>query len=107
MTPSEEVNTSAVKAALAIAGLAGIWMFISPWVYGFAAETIAWNDWVVGVLIFVFVFYSLTRPYESVTLSWVMAVVGIWTFFSPWMYHFTVQTAHMVNSFIVGVIVFL
>jgi len=31
--------------------LVGIWLFVSPWVYGAARNPSAWNSWIVGVLI--------------------------------------------------------
>lgn len=35
--------------------IAGIWLFIAPWVLGYYAVThsAAWNQWVVGVIVFV------------------------------------------------------
>ncbi len=29
----------------------GAWLFVSPWILGFAGLTVAWNFWIFGVLI--------------------------------------------------------
>ncbi|HEX5323667.1 MAG TPA: SPW repeat protein [Capsulimonadaceae bacterium] len=35
--------------------IAGIWLFIAPWVLGFysASHAPAWNQWVIGVIVFI------------------------------------------------------
>jgi hypothetical protein len=40
------------------------------------------------------------------SLSWLNALLGIWTFFSPWIYGYTAGTGRFINSLCVGVIVF-
>ncbi len=105
MTPNERVNTG-TAAAMAISALAGMWLFISPWIYGFGAETIAWNNWVVGALMVVLAAFTVRRRLD-LAVVFVVGVLGLWTFCSPWLFHFRFETAHMVNSFVTGAIVFL
>jgi hypothetical protein len=48
----------------------------------------------------------IARPAYSMALSWCNTVLGIWAFFSPWIYGYTGDTGRFVNSLCIGVIVF-
>ena len=38
----------------------GIWLFISPWVLGFAYRTgMAWTAWIIGVLVFILALWAI------------------------------------------------
>lgn len=117
MTPRENINnfpqaanhSSALmtaKAASTICLLAGIWYFISPWVYSGATNANAWNNWIVGGFIILFSCFRVARPAYSNNLGWANLVLGIWAFCSPWIYGYTGDTAKFINSLCVGVIVF-
>jgi hypothetical protein len=95
-----------VKAASTIVLLAGIWFFVSPWVYGAYTQANAWNSWSVGAIMFILGCIRVARPAYSTALSWCNMVLGIWAFFSPWIYGYTNDTGRFINSLCVGVIVF-
>lgn len=113
-TPSERalVNNVApkiggIRALSVICLLAGIWLFVSPWVYGAYTTGNAWNSWIVGAAIFLLACVRVSRPAYSTGISWVNLVLGIWVFFSPWIYGYTaVNAGRFINSLCVGVIVF-
>jgi hypothetical protein len=47
-----------------------IWIFIAPWVLGFAMLTgAAWDHWIVGVLIFLFSISVLSRARQARTVT--------------------------------------
>lgn len=94
------------RAASVICLLAGIWYFISAWVYSGATNANAWNSWIVGGFIILFSCFRIARPAYSNNLGWVNLFLGVWAFFSPWIYGYTGQTDKMINSLCVGVIVF-
>ena len=96
---------AAVKTAATINLLAGIWLFISPWVYRSYAASYAWNSWIIGALIVVFAASRLNNL-TTRGLSVVNLVLGAWTFASPWIYGYTGDTRRFVNSLCVGVVVF-
>ncbi len=48
----------------------------------------------------------LGSPVYSAGLSWLNTVLGIWVFFSPWIYGYVGNTGRFINSLCVGVIVF-
>jgi hypothetical protein len=100
-------NFNGVKAASTIVLLAGIWFFVSPWVYGVYAHGNAWNSWIVGAALFILGCVRVARPAYSTVLSWCNMVLGIWAFFSPWIYAYTGNEGRFINSLCVGVIVFL
>lgn len=118
MTPNQHINTtnvragatgglSAAKAASTICLLAGIWFFVSPWVYGAYTNASAWNCWIIGGFIILFGIIRIARPAYSTVLSRCNIVLGIWTFFSPWIYGYAgTNTGRFINSLCVGVIVF-
>ena len=118
MTPNEQTNVTgvetrgdstklgAIKAASTICLLAGIWFFVSPWVYGAAAQPNAWNSWIIGGFMVLFGILRISRPVYSTALSWCNMVLGIWTFFSPWIYGYTGNSGRFINSLCIGVIVF-
>ena len=120
MTPSEPMGSgtgmapatsttshlNGVKAASTVVLLAGIWFFVSPWVYGTYTNANAWNSWIVGAALFILACIRVARPAFSTPLSWCNMVLGIWAFFSPWIYGYIGNQERFINSLCVGVIVF-
>lgn len=108
MTPTTEnsTHTPVTRTASTIALLAGIWFFISPWVYGSYLISSAWNNWIVGIVITILAALRLSSNDLDSTqwMSWVNCLLGIWTFASPWI--FAESNGRFINSLCVGVIVF-
>jgi len=48
----------------------------------------------------------VARPAYSVGFSWGNTVLGIWAFFSPWIYGYVFSSGRFINSLCVGVIIF-
>lgn len=118
MTPREHLNEGTLnmdhapgvgiaKTASVICLLAGIWFFVSPWVYGVYGDSNAWNSWIVGGFIVLFSLVRISRPAYGRIFSWINLVLGVWTFFSPWIYGYVTETGRFINSLCVGVVVFL
>jgi len=99
-------RTYGAKIASIICLLAGIWFFVSPWVYNSYTKGNSWNSWIVGAVIFILGCIRAARPSAHVSLSWLSAVLGIWAFFSPWIYGYVGNEGRFINSLCVGVIVF-
>jgi SPW repeat len=104
MTDSNHVP--AIKRAAIINLLAGIWLFISPWVYLAYHNRNSWNEWIVGALIVILAATRLGNPLGARGVSVVNMLLGIWTFASPWIYGYTDYRGRFINSLCVGVIVF-
>jgi hypothetical protein len=84
--------------------LAGLWLIVSPWVFGYEAQPGAlWNSIIVGIVIVVL---AAARQFGAASgWSWVNAVLGAWMIASPFVYHYTPDLAGTWNSIIVGLIV--
>ena len=102
---SVTTDTHPAAGASLVALLAGLWLFVSPWIYGAYGNSNAWNNWIVGALIFIFGLARMNRP-ASTGLSWLNSVLGIWTFISPWIVGYNGHPGRLVNSLFVGLIVF-
>jgi len=96
--------------------LLAIWLFISPWVIGFAygagnAEAVtlpnagaaAWNAWVIAVIVGVLSIAAIAKL--AVWEDWVNLVLGVWLFFSPWILGYAGLDAAMWNSLVVGFLI--
>jgi len=102
---SAKTDAHPAAGASLIALLAGLWLFVSPWVYGAYGSSSAWNSWVIGALIFFFGLVRMNRP-AATGLSWFTSILGIWTFVSPWVFGYNGHPGHLVNGLFVGLIVF-
>ena len=107
MTPTMESKNTGMQAASIICLLAGIWFFISPWIYGTASVANSWNSWIVGAAVFILAAIRLSNPMKTVAASWVNCILGVWAFISPWVYGYTVERGRFINSLCVGVILFI
>lgn len=86
--------------------LLGIWFFVSPWVFGAAHTSNAWNAWIVGAALVILAAARMSAP-AATGLSWINMLLGIWMFASPWIFGYTANTGRFINSLCVGVVVFL
>jgi SPW repeat len=96
-----------VKTASSTNAVLGIWLLISPWVYGYVAtaRNTAWNSIVVGLLVLIFGSLRYRSPHDRVSLSWANVALGAWTVLSPWIYSYTSDIGPLWNSVIVGFVV--
>ena len=100
-------RVSAIKTASVISFLAGLWLFISPWVYRATSMPNAWNSWIVGAVIATLAATRMGNPFAARGASIINMLLGIWTFASPWIFGYTGDTGRFVNSLCVGAIVFI
>ncbi len=86
--------------------LLGIWVFVSPWVYGAAGNPDAWNSWIVSALVAIFALIRMGSPTGARGLAWANMILGAWLFVSPWVYAYTGNTGRFVNSLCAGALIF-
>lgn len=98
-----EAHPALGASFIALAG--GLWLLISPLIYTLYGSSGAWNDCVVGALIFVAGLIRFNRP-ELTRLSWLNSLLAVWILASPWVVGYTRSTGLLINSLFVGVIVF-
>jgi len=104
MTPGR-IDAHPALGASSFAVLCGVWLFLSPWIYGASGNASDWNSWIVGALVVVLAALRRTHP-AATRLSWINSALAIWTFASPWIYGYASGTGRFVNSLCIGVILF-
>lgn len=100
-------NGATIKTTATISLLAGIWLFVSPWVYKVQAMPNSWNSWILGILIVVLAAIQLFDPISTRGASVVNLLLGVWVFASPWIFRYSHMTDRLVNSLCVGAVVFI
>jgi|SRR5579871_3966374 uncharacterized membrane protein HdeD (DUF308 family) len=84
--------------------LLGVWLFLSPWILGFASETAAgWNAWLSGIVVAGLAIAALAAFAEWV--EWINLAIGIWVVVSPWLVGFSANTTAAWVHYVVGVVV--
>jgi len=84
--------------------IVGCWLFISPWVLGFAGQPApAWNAWIFGAVVALVSLAALSRftPWEE----WLNVALGVWLLISPWVLGFAATAPLMWNFVIIGIVV--
>jgi hypothetical protein len=83
----------------------GVWLFISPWLIGYATGIAAGNSLVVGIIIAIVAIVALSSYQAARGARWVNVVLGIWTIVSPWILSFSGRANVVTNDVIVGALV--
>jgi hypothetical protein len=88
--------------------LAGVWLFISPFVLSFQhVNFAAANDVMFGMLIALFAVYRYRNPAFNRGVSWLNFALGIWILVCPVVCGFAWSHVAMINNVIVGLAVIL
>jgi hypothetical protein len=103
--PRLDQPPSRARVAPTLTLVLGLWYIIAAWVLGPGGQTgSVWNNVVVGILIAVFAWTRMNALRPSA--RWADVILGIWAFFSPWIYGYVANEPRFVNSLCVGVLVF-
>ncbi len=80
----------------------GIWLFLSPWIFGYAYMGHAWNSFLFGALVTIFSVFALydRKAWEE----WINTFIGIWIFISPWVLGMVINSV-MWNHWIIGILI--
>ncbi len=85
--------------------LAGGWLFVSPWVLGYASVPVAaWTAFILGGLVVVTALWALTAR-EARTPELVNALFGALVFVAPWVLGFVAERAARIDAWIVGAVI--
>ncbi|MDW8443578.1 MAG: SPW repeat protein [Acetobacteraceae bacterium] len=72
--------------------LIGLALALTPWLFGFAAETVpAWTAWATGAVMALSGVAALAS--FAFAASWVALVAGVWSILAPWLLTFSGETA--------------
>src|SRR5437762_11935337 len=83
--PDARATGRALNARDLISCIAGVWLFISPWILGNPDTAVTWfsgNNGICGALIAIFALAAYYRAVPAEEL--VIGVVALWVFASPW-----------------------
>ena len=84
--------------------LLGIWLFVSPWVLGYASDAPqAVNAMIAGAVIALLAAFDLYKTYVWAVV--VNLLAGLWVAVSPWVPAMADRGAMMSNAVIVGIAV--
>ena len=67
--------------------LIGIWLFITPFIFGFSHTTFAWSPFIMGALVFLFSIWEIING--KIVAETFNLIIGIWIFVSPWVLGFS------------------
>lgn len=84
----------------------GVWLFVSPWVLGYAdLRSAAWDSWLMGVVVAAVSAAALIlfAPWQE----WVNVIMGVWLLVAPWVMGFasSENSAALWNHVAVGLVV--
>jgi hypothetical protein len=97
-------NNGPSRVASGLNILAGIWVFISAWVFAGGGAGAVWNSIIVGILIVIFAAIRMSRS-APVWPAWLNVILGIWLIISPWIYGFALDSGRRTNDIIFGIVV--
>lgn len=81
-----------------------IWLFLSPWLIGFAGIVpAAWTAWLSAIAIAIISIAALSAFAEWE--EWINLLLGVWVLISPWVVHVSGQQAPTVVLFLTGLAV--
>jgi len=84
---------------------AGAWLFATPWVFHTMSNpAILWNSWLSGGAIALVALWALANP-ESAVTELTNGGLAAWTFFAPWVLHFSNPSVVAWNTRIVAMVV--
>lgn len=97
-----------VKGLSWINFLLGIWLIVSPFalLYRGISEAL-WDNVIVGVCVAVLaVWRAVARETEDLAgVSWIMALLGLWTLVSPFLLGYSRMREAMWNDVVVGIVI--
>ncbi len=104
--PQIEDRIIAARVSSSICAAASLWCFLSPWAYfGVSEQPYAWNAWIVGGIMFTACCVRLFDTRPSTVFSWLNSILGAWICLSPFIFGYTGDLGHTINSLSVGAII--
>ena len=108
MAHAIQLHRAQVSTASGLDVLAGVWILISPFVLLFHAHSFGSNNVILGIIIGALALIRFfERSYDTVWMSWLNALFGIWMLISPWVLGFSHVHNAMMNNVAMGIIVIL
>jgi hypothetical protein len=92
------------RTASGINILLGIWLFVSPWLFGYSGVGLPaiLNSVIVGSLVAILAASRQVSPRTSTGRSWVILGLGLWTIDSPWVYGYAENFVGVRGNVVLG-----
>ena len=81
----------------------GIFLFLSPWIFGFTSGLAKHTSWMAGVAISVLAFFAIVEYFESE--EWINLVIGLWVAVCGWIIGFGTDTGARRVHLLIGLAV--
>ena len=79
----------------------GLWLLVAPFFgLGNAVPEAAWNSWIIGAIVAAVAAIGLSQP--RAWGEWVNLVAGVWLFFAPFMFGYSIYAEAAWNQILVG-----
>ena len=69
----------------------GVFLFVSPWIFGFTSELARHTSWMAGAAIGIVAILSIGDLFESISVpdffeteEWINLAIGLWLAVCPW-----------------------
>ncbi len=69
----------------------GVFLFVSPWIFGFTSELARHTSWMAGAAIGIVAILSIGDLFESISIpdffeteEWINLAIGLWLAVCPW-----------------------
>jgi hypothetical protein len=102
---TEKEYAARARTASGINVLLGIWLIVSPWMFGYSEQAAVLSSVSVGVLIALLAAIRLASVHNSVGLSGINILLALWTVVSPWAYAYVSNEGALLDNIIVGLLV--
>ncbi len=81
----------------------GAFLFLSPWLFGFASQAGSWNAWLSGIVVAGLAIAALAA--FATWEEWLSLIAGVWVAVSPWLVAFSAEAAATRLHLVIGVAV--
>ena len=100
--PPEEDD---IRTVSVINMTAAVWMIVAPLILVFTEQHAAsWNTCIIDILVLAFAWIRTAVPERHVGLSWLNALIGLWSIISPVALGYSDIAAATWNNVVVGII---
>ena len=90
----------------------GVFLFLSPWIFGFTSELARHTSWLAGTAIGIVAILSIGDLFESVSIhdffeeeEWINLAIGLWLAACPWIIGMNDDTIATQVHLLVGLVV--
>lgn len=87
--------------------LLGIWLLVSPWIFGYqvAGSAVIGNSVIVGALIAILAAGNCFSHRTRTGLNWINVLLALWTMISPLLFGYTANIGGFRDNLALGILV--